>query len=74
MPKPERYQTTLGLQIYRHRTALGWTQDELATASGLHRSYIGHVERGEINVALKNIVLIADALDVTPADLLTIIK
>jgi len=71
MPKPERYQTTLAVQINRYRSALGWTQEELANASGLHRTYIGHVERGEINVALKNIVLIADALDVTPADLLT---
>lgn len=46
------------------------SQERLAERAGLHRTYIGHVERGEVNVALFNIVRIADALEVDPGDLL----
>jgi len=42
----------------------------LAEKSGLHRTYIGSVERGERNVSIDNIERIAKALDVKPADLL----
>lgn len=45
------------------------SQERLAERSGLHRTYIGHVERGEVNVALYNIVRIAAALEVDPGDL-----
>lgn len=45
------------------------SQERLAELTGLHRTYIGHVERGEVNVALFNIVRIAAALTVDPADL-----
>lgn len=45
------------------------SQERLAELSGLHRTYIGHVERGEVNVALYNIVRIAAALGVDPGEL-----
>ena len=47
------------------------TQEELAERAGLHRTYIGHVERGEVNVALWNIVRIAAALEIDPAELVS---
>ena len=43
------------------------TQEKLSEKSGLHRTYIGGIEQGRINVSLKNIGKIADALNTNPA-------
>ena len=58
-----------GRNIRRIRDALGLTQEDLAETSGLDRSYIGGVERGERNPALNAILRLASALNVTPATL-----
>lgn len=54
----------LGSRIRRHREAMGWSQEEFAFQPGLHRNYIGGVERGERNVAALNLVKISKALGV----------
>jgi transcriptional regulator with XRE-family HTH domain len=59
-----------GETVRKLRTKAGWSQEELAAASALHRTYIGGVERGERNVGLLNIVELARALGVKPATLL----
>lgn len=61
---------TVGKNIRRLRKQVGWSQEELAEASELHRTYIGAIERGERNVSLENIVGIARALRVQPSELL----
>lgn len=59
----------LGERIRTFRKQVGWSQEELAEACGLHRTYVGAVERGERNVSLINIVQFARALQVKPSDL-----
>ena len=58
-----------GEVVRKVRTAVGLTQEELADRSGLDRSYIGGVERGERNPTLTVIEKIAEGLGVTLAEL-----
>ena len=60
---------TFGRNLRRIRKALGMTQEDLAETSELDRSYIGGVERGKRNPALKSILRLASALKVAPAAL-----
>lgn len=59
-----------GLRVVYLRKKLGWSQEKLALESGLARSYLGGVERGQRNIALVNICRLAEALSVEPAELL----
>ena len=68
MPKASA-KSLFGDTIRALREERGYSQEKLAERAGLHRNYVGGVERGERNVALENIVKLARALSVRTRDL-----
>ncbi|WP_263377397.1 helix-turn-helix domain-containing protein [Granulicella paludicola] len=58
-----------GRSIRTLREERGYSQEELAERAGLHRNYVGGIERGERNVGLENIGKLAKALSVRSGDL-----
>lgn len=64
------YFKILGDNIRSLRLKKSLTQEQLSEICNLHRTYIGAIERGDRNVSLKNIIIIATALSVTPDYLL----
>lgn len=65
MTRIESIMITFGRNVQSARQALGISQEELADRAGLHRTYIGMVERAERSISLQNAKKIADALNVT---------
>ena len=61
----------LGFRIRERRLAMNLTQEALGETCGLHRTFVGSVERGERNVAVLSLRKIAKALRVTPDELLS---
>ena len=59
-----------GAAVRRRRSDLGLSQEKLAERAGVHRTYVGGVERGERNISLVNILNLADALDLTAPELM----
>lgn len=53
-----------GRNVQKARVNMGKSQEELAELSGLHRTYIGSVERGERNIGIINIQKLSNALGV----------
>ena len=66
----KRFLQNLGFRVRDLRHAKGMTQADLGEKCGLHRTFIGSVERGERNISILNLRLIARNLRVRPADLL----
>jgi len=64
-----RFLKQLGDRIRERRSELGMTQTELGERCGLHRTFIGSVERGERNVSVLNLRVIARILRVPLEDL-----
>lgn len=62
--------TVFATNVRRRRLELDLSQEELAERAGIHRTYVGMLERGEKNVTIYNIERIAAALNVSPASLL----
>jgi len=62
--------TIFAANVRRLRKERGMSQEQLAEAAGVHRTYVGMIERGEKNVTIYNIERIAKALDVSPGSLL----
>lgn len=69
MKQERRVLKTLGKNIRKERLARGMSQMYLAAEAGLDKTYIGSIERAEVNPSVKKIVRIADALGVLVADL-----
>lgn len=59
-----------GKRLVELRKAKGWSQEVLSLESGVARSYLGGVERGQRNIALVNMCRLAEALEVPPSELL----
>jgi len=59
-----------GKRLAELRKAKGWSQEMLALESGIARSYLGGVERGQRNIALINICRLAEALQISPSILM----
>lgn len=66
----QRFLRRIGDRIRELRNSRGWTQDELGEKCELHRTFIGSVERGERNISILNLRVIAGVLRVPLAELL----
>jgi transcriptional regulator with XRE-family HTH domain len=58
------------LEVKRRRTQLGITQEDFSEKSGLHRTYISGIERGERNPTIDIVFSIARALGCTPREIM----
>lgn len=61
---------TFGQNVRKYRIQQNISQEELAHTCGLHRTYIGSIERAERNITLKNAEKIAIALNIPLHDLI----
>lgn len=67
----ESLRTILAQNVVAYRKAQGLSQDDFAALCGLHRTYIGSVERRERNVTLATLEMLAKAMKASAAELLT---
>jgi transcriptional regulator with XRE-family HTH domain len=56
------------------RASRGWSQEDLADRAGLHRTYVGAIERGERNITLATLERLATALGLEITDLLVEVR
>jgi hypothetical protein len=63
-------QKTVGVNLRVHRKTMGLSQEDFADYVGVHRTYMGALERGERNFTLQSLERIANQIGVQPLDLL----
>jgi transcriptional regulator with XRE-family HTH domain len=63
-------QRTVGANVRAYRLEQGFSQEGFADFLGLHRTYMGSIERGERNLTLRSVERLADRLGLVPLDLL----
>lgn len=64
------YRQLLGNRIRKVRNRRGWSQEEFAAICGINRSYMGRIERGELNVTLDSLKKVSDGLGTRVSELL----
>lgn len=69
MNNPE-YIKAFGEAVRKKRLAMGMSQEEFAEASGLHRTFIGHIENAKRKVTIDTLVNVAKGLKIKPSKLL----
>lgn len=62
----------LGLEIRARREQRGLSQSHIAEIAGINRTYLGKIERGEVNFSLGVFESIASTLDISPSELLEV--
>ncbi len=67
--KDRREAVEFGRRVRAGRKVLRLSQEQLGERSGLHRTYVGHIERGEVNPTLHNVLLLAEALGMDASEL-----
>lgn len=65
-----RLQKQLGQNLKAHREALKLSQEAFAAELGMHRTYVGDLERGNRNLSLRAVERLAEKLDLDPLLLL----
>lgn len=70
MKKERDVLQVVGGNVRGRRQDLGWSQEDLAEKTGLHRTYIGGIERAERNITIRILDRLATALGTTPSALL----
>ena len=68
----DQAKNVLALRVRQIRRQRGLSQEGLADAAAIHRTYVGMLERQEVNPSLRVLCAIADAFDITLGDLLTV--
>jgi len=63
-------QRAIGRAVRAHRLARGLSQEEFADEIGVHRTYMGALERGERNLTLQTVERLSAQLGIEPLDLL----
>lgn len=69
MQKDETLMVLFGKRLRQIRQNRSLSQEEFAWIIGVHRTYLGQIERAEKSITLKNIQKICDALKIDPQDL-----
>lgn len=67
-PEAERLHRAVGRRLRTLREDRGLTQERLAAEAGVHRTFVGKVERGESAVTVDSVAVFCSALDLTLAD------
>jgi transcriptional regulator with XRE-family HTH domain len=69
-PKGSPALVAFGRRLASLRAERGLTQEQLAHEAGLHRTVVGYIERGQRDVGISTVWLLAEALGVAPSEML----